>query len=192
MRDKEIRNVLLQHLHKKYHFDSDTLIVEEFGLCQGSARVDIAVINGTMHGYEIKSERDTLRRLSGQESIYNEIFDYVTIVASSNHLPKIKKQVPQWWGLNEVQCVDEKIRLIRKRSCKRNRMVNAQALVQLLWREEAFEILKSRKMHQGLTGKPRHVLWALLTESLTFKELCDEIRGKIKSRRNWRSAEIQR
>lgn len=191
MRDKEIRNVLLQHLHKKYHNDSNTLIIEEFGLCQGNSRVDIAVINGTIHGYEIKSEQDTLRRLPRQKKIYNEVFDYVTIVASTHHLSKIRKQVPEWWGLKEVQCVDDNIRLVKKRTCKKNRMVNSLALVQLLWREEAFEILKRRKIHQGLSGKPRRQLWARLAESLTLDELSDQIREKIKMRAHWRSERKQ-
>ena len=191
MHDKEIRTVLLQYLHEKYHNDSNTLIIEEFGVCQGNARVDIVVINGIMHGYEIKSEKDSLRRLPGQKSIYNEVFDYVTIVASTSHFPKIIKQVPEWWGLREVQCIGKNIKLVKKRTCKKNKLVNSQALVQLLWREEAFEILKRRDIHQGLSGKPRHQLWARITELLTLEELSNEVRKKIKRREYWRSERKQ-
>ena len=35
--------------------------VEELGVCRGRVRVDVAVVNGTLHGYEIKSDRDSLR-----------------------------------------------------------------------------------------------------------------------------------
>ena len=72
MRDIDIRRRLRadERLHP---WDSNTRIVEELGLCQGVARVDLAVVNGTIHGYEIKSERDTLTRLSGQAEIYNHI-----------------------------------------------------------------------------------------------------------------------
>lgn len=191
MHDKEIRRALLQDLHRRYHNDAETLIIEEFGLCQGDARVDIAVINGTIHGYEIKSEKDTLRRLPGQQSIYNKVFDHVTVVASAYHLPKIRRQVPNWWGLSEVQCIDKVIELVKKRACKKNELVNPQALVQLLWREETVEILNRRNLHQGLSGKPRPQLWARLAESLTVADLSDEVRKKIKMRKHWRSDEKQ-
>ena len=43
--------------------EPNTVFLEELGLCQGDARVDYAVINGAMNGYEIKSDRDKLVRL---------------------------------------------------------------------------------------------------------------------------------
>jgi hypothetical protein len=39
--------------------DLDTRVVEEMGIWAGSVRVDIAVINGEFHGFELKSDRDT-------------------------------------------------------------------------------------------------------------------------------------
>jgi hypothetical protein len=187
VRDKDIREVLLRSLRAKYRGDSNTFIVEEFGLCQGDARIDIAVINGAIYGFEIKSEKDTLRRLAGQESYYNEVFDYVTVVASTPHIKNIKRQIPEWWGLQEVQHTGKYLKLVKKRACRKNGNVNSQSLVQLLWREEAFEILKRHNIQQGLSGKPRRILWARLAETLTLKELSSEVRSKIKKRQHWRS-----
>lgn len=191
MRDKEIREVLLQQLRKRYCNDSNTLIVEEFGLCQGDARIDIAVINGAMYGFEIKSERDTLRRLPGQRNFYNEVFDYVTIVADAHHLQSIRKVVPEWWGLNEAQNSNGKIKLLKRRGGEKNKEVAPEALVQLLWRDEVFEILKRRHIHQGLSGKPRRLLWARLSESLSLAELSKEVRTILRNRQNWRSGKKQ-
>jgi hypothetical protein len=191
MRDIDIRNILVHTLRQKYGGDSDTLIIEEFGLCQGNARIDIAVINGAIYGFEIKSEKDTLRRLPGQKRIYNDVFDYITIVSSTNHLQNIIKQVPEWWGLHEVQSTSKNIKIVKRRVCKKNRKVNSQALVQLLWRDEVFDILKRRNIHHGLSGKPRRLLWARLAESLTLRELSTEIRSKIKMRQFWRSERKQ-
>jgi hypothetical protein len=187
IRDKDIRGALLKDLRAKYCHDSNTVIVEEFGLCQGDARIDIAVINGAMYGFEIKSERDTLQRLTRQKSAYNEVFDYVTVVASTKHIQNIEGQVPEWWGLHEVQCASRDIKLIKRRLCRKNRNVNSQLLVQLLWREEAFEILKRLNVHRGLSGKPRRLLWARLAKALPLKELSAEVRSKIRQRQNWRS-----
>lgn len=188
MRDAEIRTLLLQSLHRKYCNDTETLIVEEVGLCQGNARVDIAVINGTIHGFEIKSEKDTLRRLSRQKSIYNKIFDYITIIASSHHLPKIKKQVPKWWGLFEAHYQKGHLKIVKVRPGQENNDIDSTALVQLLWRDEALEVLKDRNLHKGIVDKPRLILWHRITECLSLNEIREEVRNRIKARQNWRVA----
>jgi hypothetical protein len=48
-------------------------MLDEFGLEHGEVRVDVAVINGELHGYEIKSERDTLERLPRQVKAYSAV-----------------------------------------------------------------------------------------------------------------------
>src|SRR5579859_6616820 len=98
MRDIDIRQTLMNEMCRLHQGDSETLIVEELGLCQGIARVDLAVVNGSLHGYEIKSERDTLARLPGQTDIYNRALDFVTLVIAPIHSEKIGNIVPSWWG----------------------------------------------------------------------------------------------
>ena len=66
MRDCDIRKALRKRLEEAHKGESGTRIVEEFGLCQGRARIDVAVFNGFINGFEIKSARDTLKRLPGQ------------------------------------------------------------------------------------------------------------------------------
>ena len=51
----------------------------ELGLSPFQAVQNIAVINGHLHGYEIKSERDSLRRFHRQERIYSQVLDFVTV-----------------------------------------------------------------------------------------------------------------
>ncbi len=75
MRDQDIRDSLRQELVAAYGSDSSTLIVEELGICCGMARVDVAVVNGELKGFEIKSEKDTLGRLPAQSGMYGKVFD---------------------------------------------------------------------------------------------------------------------
>lgn len=187
MRDIDIRKVLLKSVQNQYENDTDTLIVEELGLCQGDARVDLAIVNRLIHGYEIKSERDTLNRLSGQQDIYNKVLDCVTVVAGSRHLSKIKKIVPAWWGISEAKYKNKKLIIVEERPCKKNATVDPSALVQLLWRDEALSILRQRDLHRGTVSKPRNIIWERLVECLLLNELRDEVRKKIKTRQNWRS-----
>lgn len=192
MRDIDIRRVLLKSLQNKYGKRTDTLVIEELGLCQGDSRVDVAVINGSIHGYEIKSERDTLDRLPSQQDYYNRVLDCVTVVASTCHLSKVEKLVPTWWGLCKAEYKNRKLLIRKIRPDTQNSEVDPTAIVQLLWREEALDVLKKRDLHKGIVSKPREVLWNRLVECLAIDELRFEVRERIKARQYWRSAQTQR
>ncbi len=187
MRDADIRNVLVPDLKLQYD-NSDTLIIQELGLCQGSVRVDVAVVNGSIHGYEIKSERDTLSRLESQQEIYNKVLDFVTIVADTRHLQKIEQTVPCWWGIDKVTEKNGIPSTCTIRPGSRNPKVDPLSLVQLLWRDEALELLRKYNLHKGITSKPRRVLWDRLANNLSLSLLSTEIREVIKKRENWRPA----
>jgi hypothetical protein len=55
VRDRDVREALHRKVLKEHHGDADTLVLDELGLRHGTCRVDIAVVNGYLHGYEIKS-----------------------------------------------------------------------------------------------------------------------------------------
>jgi hypothetical protein len=188
MKDSDIREVLLSDLGRQYKNDPDTMIIEELGLCQGEARVDIAVVNGSIHGFEIKSEQDTLKRLAGQAASYSRVLESITLVVGSEHLDEALKIIPKWWG---VIVAREKRRgqlhLKKRRKGKLNPSLDPFAIVQLLWRDEAFEVLKKLDLHKGLANKPRTILWNKLAKHLTTDELLVLVRNLLRSRENWRS-----
>ena len=95
-----LRNVLDKDL-KEYRAESGypAEIFEELGVRHGAARIDIAVINGFMHGYEIKSDSDTLERLPGQMNEFNAVFDKMTLVVGKRHLYDAINIIPDWWGI---------------------------------------------------------------------------------------------
>jgi hypothetical protein len=103
MRDKDIRQPLIRELRRSH--DTDTLLVDEFGLCQGDVRVDVAVINSALNGFEIKSDSDTLDRLPAQQHVYSKVLDTVTIVAGEKHVDGILKIVPEWWSVRSARLV---------------------------------------------------------------------------------------
>jgi hypothetical protein len=55
MRDKDIRSILRQTELAKYFNDNDSKIVEELKLPIAGAIIDMTVINGSPHGFEIKA-----------------------------------------------------------------------------------------------------------------------------------------
>jgi len=188
MKDSDIREVLLSDLGRQYKNDPDTMIIEELGLCQGEARVDIAVVNGSIHGFEIKSEQDTLKRLTGQAAIYNRVLESITLVVGSEHLDEALKIIPKWWGVIVARERRRgQLHLKKRRKGKSNPSLDPFAVVQLLWRDEAIEALKKLDLHKGLANKPRVILWNKLAEHLPTDELLALVRHLLRSRENWRS-----
>ncbi|MFZ5598147.1 MAG: sce7726 family protein [Bacillota bacterium] len=187
-RDRDVRQKLHEVLSREFLCDDDTIIIDELGLCQGEARIDIAVINGSLHGYEIKSDSDTLERLPRQVDIYNKVLDYITIVTGKNHIDKINDLVPSWWGIQQVEKVSkDKVNMQTIREPGINPEVDPYSLAQLLWKEEALELLTIFGMEKGYISKSRKVIWKRLTEVLTLNELQFHVRQQLKLRSNWRS-----
>lgn len=187
MRDLDVRNALWRDLRKE-HPDPDTRLLDELGLEHGEVRVDVAVINGELHGYEIKSERDTLERLPHQLKAYSAALDRATVVVGRNHLDKVSALVPSWWGLSvAVMDADKQVRIEIIRPPETNPSPDALSIVRLLWRDEALALLERLGEAKGLRSKPRLALYKKLVEVLALKELRFEVRSQLKSRERWRA-----
>lgn len=176
----DIRTRLRADLDARFTGDR---IRNEMGLCLGETRVDIAVINGHLHGYEIKSERDTLTRLSNQVSLYDRVLDYSTIVTGHRHLQRIMTIVPDHWGVIEASDVDGLISLRAVRRARLNRSLDPLAVAQLLWRGEAAAILVDLGQ-QVQRRETRWDLWHRLA-ALPLRALQSHVRHALKVRRDW-------
>jgi len=186
--DLEIRKALygktLYDIKKQF---PSTKIIEELGLCQGNVRIDMVAINGAIHGFEIKSESDDLRRLPIQAELYNKVLDTVTIVAGNRHLIKLRQIIPSWWGIITAEKESkDNIILHNERQANINYEINPNSLVQFLWKEEALNILKENKLEKGLIGKPRKLLWNKLVEELPLRALKSYVMETLRSRQKWR------
>jgi hypothetical protein len=186
MHDATIRTALRRRLEDE-HAHEKALVIDELGLCRGQVRVDMAVVNGALNGYEIKGDFDRLIRLPGQEAVYSRALDYVTAVVTSRHLDAVTELLPTWWGIDEVSSgARDRVDFEMLRVAGRNPDVDRYTLAQLLWREEAMTALEERRLAAGLTHKPCEVLWRALAE-LPLGELSDLVRGALKDREGWRS-----
>ena len=97
--DKEIRAALHQKALRRMHACPNTLVVDELGLAHAKVRIDVAVINGCVHGYEIKSATDSLYRLERQLEFYRECLEKLTIVCDEKHARAVLKIAPKWCGI---------------------------------------------------------------------------------------------
>lgn len=185
MRDGEIRASLRARLDAEHAGDPATLIRNELGLCLGETRVDIAVINGKLTGYEIKSERDTLDRLDAQVEIYGRVLDEAWLVMAERHVERALNRIPRWWGVLMADQADDQVRLKVKRKARQNPRVEPYFLAQLLWRDEAFGILEERGLSRGLAAATRFTLWDQLALHVPLDDLRHEVRARLRARPQW-------
>lgn len=188
MRDPQIRNELHRRLRDRIGDSPEARIVDEMNVLRGSCRIDVAVINGRLEGYEIKSAGDSLTRLGRQADAYGRVFDRLTMICAERHLEAAFAQLPVWWGIEVAEERRGSIRIVRRRSARANPGVEPAALVELLWRSETLAALESLGAAHGLRSKPRRALWAALAEALGPRELASLVRAALRARRGWLTA----
>src|SRR4051812_23970522 len=99
MNDRLIRENFHRTVLRRDHACPDTLVLNELGLRHGEYRADIAVINGTLAGYEIKSDNDSLVRLVKQVQAYDAVFDRASVVVGPRHARTVTSRLPPSWGI---------------------------------------------------------------------------------------------
>jgi len=185
--DVVIRKALKNRLENEHSGDKRLRIVDELGVHHGIARVDLAVVNGIMHGYEIKSDLDTLKRLPEQMNVFNSVFDKMTLVVGKNHLHEAIKIIPEWWEII-IAKVDENgsITFNKIRDGEYNKNQDTVSIAKLLWREEALKILENEGEAIGLYSKSRDLIYNRLASVFNKNTLSDKVRETLFFRTDWR------
>jgi len=187
MNDPQIRKAFHETILLKHHNQPTTLVIDELGLEHGRCRADIAVVNGHLIGYEIKSDVDSLKRLSSQINVYNAVFDNSSLILTERHLDEALRIVPDWWGIIVVKEVAENsLKFKHLRSPHQNANINNYSVAQLLWREEAQEVLMSLGIRGARLREKRSKLYRYIVEMLDSQDLRLVVRKYLKRRQNWR------
>ena len=146
--EPDIKALLIQHLmHKKMLCKSDS-IINEFTINNSSRRADLVIAKQKgLYAYEIKSEADSLSRLSDQVEKYQQFFDKVTVVASRKHIPGILGSVSKKTAVWEV--TNKEIKIIQR------------GRIEIIWKSKSLLMLmKACELRQlavklGLSPKTR-------------------------------------
>jgi hypothetical protein len=188
MNDRDIRIILKTELMRKYARDHNTLILDELGIMHGAARIDLVVVNHLLHGYEIKSDSDSLKRLPDQIKAYSSIMDRVTLVVGYRHAYDALRMVPEWWGVRLAETKEQSgiVLLSGARPARDNPEVDLNEVVALLWRGEALAILEEMGAASGLRSKRRSEIYKRLVELSDPDSLRFRIRQQLKCREGWR------
>lgn len=182
MRDADVRKAVRLVLDRLHAGDDNTRVIEEMGIWSATARIDIAVVNSELCGFELKSARDNLNRLPAQEVIYSQVFDRVTLVTAENHRSDCLKIVPEWWGVSVATLDDGGVALSEERLASKNPKLNPALVARLLWRDEAMRILEKYGLARGYRSKSVAILQDRLAEILSLDDLRMEVRSVLKCR----------
>lgn len=188
MLDKDVRLAVKNKVLKDHINDPSTLVIDELGLDYGRNRIDIAVVNGELHGYELKSDSDTLKRLPSQAICYSAVMDKVTLVVGEKHAKEAIEMVPDWWGI-KVAVMGKKggIHLDTFRRNKKNTEINPMEVLKLIWKEEALELLSSyEEVDWKIKKLQKKVIYQLIIDNLSINEIRDSVRSILKARVAWR------
>jgi hypothetical protein len=190
-KDIEIRSALHKKKFKAYHAASDTLVVDELGLSHAKARIDVAVINGCVHGYEIKSSLDTLSRLPAQLEFYTQCLERLTLVCAPRHIEHVEEIAPDWCGiLMAEKGARGGIKFSTVRRASLNMLIDPVQLAHLLWRQEAVTLLSRYEVDKKALNRPRKQLYETVAALLTVPQLTTAIREFMQLRRAWRDPRV--
>jgi hypothetical protein len=179
-RDTDIRKALLADLVQIYSDKTHDLIVEEFGC--NSARTDVAVINGALHAFEIKSDSDSLDRLPSQIEAYQGVFEYITLICGNRLLKRARAAIPKWWGLQKAEFENGSVTLSQLRTPKLNPNQDSFALAKMLWKTEALACMR-RHGHKVVTSKhTAEEVSRAVADRIPLSVLTAEVRQAIKIR----------
>ncbi len=191
--DRDIRQVLIESLAHTPDFNNDdTFLISELDICGGINRADIVIVNGKLHGYEIKSPQDNLSRLPAQVLSYNQVFDTMTLVTCDKYLKNSQTEIPDWWGISCISKTKKGLTLKVKRRPKVNKNVSALHLAQLLWKAELIELIYDKtNITKGIKSKTRNQLALLVSEMISRQDISDYVRGVLKNRTDWKAVQLQ-
>ena len=142
------KNAIANKILLGRHSLNTSFMLTEFRV--GNCKADVAIFNGTSNVYEIKSELDSLERLTKQIVEYQKFFDKVHIITSPNQIDKVSKSVAPRIGILELTNRNT-IKTIRQAKSGKNK-VSPGTIFDSLRKSEYLAIIK--KLHGSIPNVP--------------------------------------
>ena len=131
MLDKDIREPLFDYLDARY---GKVRVIEEKVIKRSRADV-MAIVDGGIIGFEIKSDSDSYTRLKTQVKNYDQFFDKCYVVVGESHI-HVAEHIPDYWGIIVVN--QENVIVDRDAEiCPKVKLRNQ---LDMLWRNELLNI----------------------------------------------------
>lgn len=188
MRDIDIRSNIKDSLLYKYYHDGESRVVEEMTLPVAKARIDMAVINGHLHGFEIKSASDTLQRLPSQLIAYSKVFDYLSVVTEEKYHKKVLDILPDWVGLYVCSTKNGECKIKQIKSGTLNKSKEGFFIAKLLWRDELIKVLLENNIPFKMKDR-NWILAEILSANISLNNLSKTVRAILKKRDTWKTTD---
>lgn len=186
LRDRDIREAIIEDLIPGIAGAEPYRLIDELGIYNGSVRADLALINGKLHGFEIKSDVDSLKRLAGQEEIYSLVFDTMRLVLAPRHVDSAIELVPDWWEIVVAELDGHCLTLRTVRPGKLNKTLDATSLLTLLWHAELVELAQKLAPAPGIKRMRCGELHEHISKLVSVERIAKFVRETLKQRSAWR------
>jgi hypothetical protein len=140
--EREIKVAVIDYLNRKNALQ-DGVVINEFPVANWSRRADLAVANGKLQAFEIKSDYDSLRRLDGQIALFATRFDKVVVVTTSRFLSAAVERLPPYVEIWEAFRDNGSIDLRIARRGQTREIKNRHILASYLQKPELVSLLRS-------------------------------------------------
>ena len=184
--DTEIRAALHRKKLMAYRNAPETVVVDELGLSHAKVRVDIAVINGCIHGFEIKSALDTLNRLPSQLEFYTQCSASSLSSAHLGTWSESHRSSPIGAAYGSYKGSRGAVTFATLRRGRSNSGLDPVQLAHLLWHPEAAALLARYGASPKELRQSRKQLYTDLAAHMTVRELTAAIREFMLKRQAWR------
>src|SRR5579875_2225886 len=173
-----VRQALRAHVMKTV--TGAALTLDELWVPRSHERADVAVIGRSMVGFEIKTERDTLKRLPRQMLAYGRLFDRCSVVVAERHRHAAQEILPEWWGIMVID-IGDKVAFTSVRKARPNPALDPEILVRLLWRDEVISALVDLG-HAPQNTATRGSLWRGLLGAASLSQIRASVRRALLQR----------
>jgi hypothetical protein len=107
---------MLEDWSRGYHaITSNDLLISELGFynklpdstVDQAFRADLVVANNSLIGFEIKSEKDNLKRWDAQKTAYTNVFNEVWLCCHHKHIKKAMIGMPEHIGIITINAINQ-------------------------------------------------------------------------------------
>lgn len=152
--------------------------VSFFEMPISSSRVDMASVNGTSIGYEIKTEYDNLQRLEKQIADYSRILEYVYVVCPDSMIPDVLSTIPDYCGIFSYDGRRSNASFKVFSEAKKSPNLDVSTMVRCMLKEERKNAFQETRVEA-------------ITEKHSLDEVNKALKRTLKERYAPRMAEIQ-
>ena len=185
----EIREILKIWIEKMFDLSKGDILINELGFYNKSVsstidksfRADLALANGRLVGFEIKSEKDSLKRWDAQKVAYTNVFDEVWLCTHVKHMNTALENTPKHIGL--ILCDNFNSMTVYRKAVRCHGMNNIYDLAGLLWRTEIDELAELHKIKMKSRTTKREAR-EILAEQLVLEDVRHFVLHKLKIRKS--------